>query len=493
MATSLYSASLRLALPTTGDLFGTWGTEINNSITDMVDQAVAGRAVVSMPADADYTLTALNGTSDEARCAVLRITSGVSLTATRNVIVPTVPKIYIVENATSGGQNIQIKTAAGTGITMPSARTYWVRCDGTNVVLCYGDIVAGLGSALDPSYAFTGDRNTGMFSPAANMVAWATDGSERIRVDASGNFTIGNYLVTGVRLALHGNTVLPSSPPAASASTIYLNAADAVNPRLWFDAYGAASAVISARTAGGTAAAPTAVPLGQNMLLIQAGGYSGSAYQSNTVRQRYVAEDLWTATSTPAYWTLDVTPVGSTSPVERIRVDSAGQLGVGVTPTARNNTRLQIVDGVGFPATAVASSDANTLDDYEEGTWTPTVRGTTIAGAVTYSFQQGRYTKMGNLVFIELTVSWTAHSGTGQLQISNFPFSQNSGYNGSSIFASWGLGFTMSANTQLLVGNMTSGTSAVGLREYPLAGGTPAGISVSATGNISISGTYRTD
>jgi hypothetical protein len=51
----------------------------------------------------------------------------------------------------------------------------------------------------------------------------------------------------------------------------------------------------------------------------------------------------------------------------RLTINSSGYVGIGVAPTARNNTRLQIVDGIGFPATQVASSDANTLDDYEEG------------------------------------------------------------------------------------------------------------------------------
>jgi hypothetical protein len=51
--------------------------------------------------------------------------------------------------------------------------------------------------------------------------------------------------------------------------------------------------------------------------------------------------------------------------------------------------------GITFPATQSASSDANTLDDYEEGTWTPTIGGT-----ATYTFQVGQYTKIGNLVYI---------------------------------------------------------------------------------------------
>jgi hypothetical protein len=73
--------------------------------------------------------------------------------------------------------------------------------------------------------------------------------------------------------------------------------------------------------------------------------------------------------------------------------DSSGRVGIGVTPTARDNTRLQIVDGVGFPATQVASTDPNTLDDYAEGTYTGTLTGCTTSPTGTFA-----YTKYGNVV-----------------------------------------------------------------------------------------------
>ena len=78
--------------------------------------------------------------------------------------------------------------------------------------------------------------------------------------------------------------------------------------------------------------------------------------------------------------------------------------------------------GISFPATQVASSDANTLDDYREGTFTPTIVGATVAGTGTYITQIGRYTKIGRMVHVSLAVVWTAHTGTGNMRISGLPF-----------------------------------------------------------------------
>jgi hypothetical protein len=75
-----------------------------------------------------------------------------------------------------------------------------------------------------------------------------------------------------------------------------------------------------------------------------------------------------------------------------------------------------------FPVDQIPSSNPNTLDDYEEGTWTPTLVGTTTAGAGTYTTQLGKYTKIGNVVNFIIQLVWTAHTGTGNLRISNLPF-----------------------------------------------------------------------
>ena len=81
--------------------------------------------------------------------------------------------------------------------------------------------------------------------------------------------------------------------------------------------------------------------------------------------------------------------------------------------------------GITFPASQSASSDANTLDDYEEGTWTPTIVGNSTAGTASYSQQTGYYTKVGNVVTVGLYVNFSSATGTGVLNISGLPFSSN--------------------------------------------------------------------
>ena len=94
----------------------------------------------------------------------------------------------------------------------------------------------------------------------------------------------------------------------------------------------------------------------------------------------------------------------------------AGNIGIGgATPTTSGT-------GITFPATASASTNANTLDDYEEGTFTPTISGASSAGTGTYTTQQGRYTKIGNMVNINVSVYTSAHTGSGQIRLTNLPF-----------------------------------------------------------------------
>lgn len=131
-----YTPSLRLSLPGSGDLPGSWGTGaggVNISITQLLEDSIAGIASVSIT-DADYTLAIVNGGVDEARKMYLNIASSGSLTQARNVICPSHPKVYIVKNVTSGGFAITLKTSGGTGISVPNGISTILYCDGTNVV-----------------------------------------------------------------------------------------------------------------------------------------------------------------------------------------------------------------------------------------------------------------------------------------------------------------------------------------------------------------------
>ena len=78
-------------------------------------------------------------------------------------------------------------------------------------------------------------------------------------------------------------------------------------------------------------------------------------------------------------------------------------------------------DGIRFPATQAASSNANTLDDYEEGTWTPTA--TSGGGSITTYSTTGTYTKIGDLVFVRGRILLTTvGTASGNLTVGGLPF-----------------------------------------------------------------------
>jgi hypothetical protein len=131
--TTQYTTILKLALPVQGELSGTWGDVVNNNITQMVEQAVAGKAVINTWTGNSHTLTTADGTTSESRCAILELTdSGTALTGAGTVVCPTNTKLYIVDNNTA--EIITVQTAAGTGVAVPVGKTMLVYCDGTNVV-----------------------------------------------------------------------------------------------------------------------------------------------------------------------------------------------------------------------------------------------------------------------------------------------------------------------------------------------------------------------
>jgi hypothetical protein len=123
-------------------------------------------------------------------------------------------------------------------------------------------------------------------------------------------------------------------------------------------------------------------------------------------------------------WYIDA--YGNTSTPSLRFVDvGAGAVSMGINSSGAVALRGAVsASGVGitFPSTQVSSSDANTLDDYEEGTFTVTAFGQSTAGTTTYSNQQGSYTKIGRQVTISIRLTYSALTGTGELRVGNFPF-----------------------------------------------------------------------
>lgn len=110
-----------------------------------------------------------------------------------------------------------------------------------------------------------------------------------------------------------------------------------------------------------------------------------------------------------------------------------------LSATAALQGLLDLQSGqIKFPATQSSSSDANTLDDYEEGTWTPSIAGDGTAGTQTYSTRVARYTKFGRLVHIECAVIMATKDAAtaGNMILSGLPFAQGFGGGGYAM-ANW--------------------------------------------------------
>jgi hypothetical protein len=130
---------LGLALPVEGELDGTWGDVVNDSITSLVDSAVAGTTVLSV--DADVTLTTTVLAANQARQAILRWTASNGVT-TRNITAPAQSKAYFVINAGTG--NIVIRGAGPTtGVLIPPGFNALVAWNGVDFTTIANNISSG--------------------------------------------------------------------------------------------------------------------------------------------------------------------------------------------------------------------------------------------------------------------------------------------------------------------------------------------------------------
>lgn len=164
----------------------------------------------------------------------------------------------------------------------------------------------------------------------------------------------------------------------------------------------------------------------------------------------------------------------------KLELDGSGRLLVGVTATG--DAKIQVDNGVRFGATL--SADANTLDYYQEGSFTPTIVGTTTAGTGTYTVQLGRYTRIGNRVLFSAYITWTAHTGTGNMRISGLPFTVAGNTIPCAVYAS-----DLSFTGQLQAVAVTGGTQ-IYVRQVS-GGGTFSEVAMDAAATLNISGHYE--
>lgn len=253
---STYSSNLKIELIGTGEQAGIWGTTTNNNFTNVFEQAIVGRGTANFAADSDLTLTFTDSVSSQtARNVYLNATSGVSLTATRNLIVPTINKNYVVQNNTTGSQSIVVKTAAGTGITIPNGFACAVYVDGTNVIQASNFVPVFLVGTLTLTNALAATSGgTGQSSYTAGDLLYASSTTALSKLAKGTN---------GQALVISGGNLTWATASATTINALTINTTGGASAPVTFD--GSVARTIDYSTVGadqaGTAVA-MAIALG---------------------------------------------------------------------------------------------------------------------------------------------------------------------------------------------------------------------------------------
>ena len=188
--TTAYTSLLGLALPVQGELSGTWGDTVNNSITSLLDTSVAGTTNVST--DTDVTLTTTTGAANTARQAIL-LFSG-ARTALRTVTAPAQSKIYTVINATTGGFSVKlVGVGPTTGVTIVAGESAVCAWNGSDFVKVSNTAGSGSFTNLTASgtVTFTGlTASQAVFTNASDqLVSNAITGTGNVVMSASPTLT----------------------------------------------------------------------------------------------------------------------------------------------------------------------------------------------------------------------------------------------------------------------------------------------------------------
>ena len=286
----------------------------------------------------------------------------------------------------SGYVEISAGTAAGNNtLELPTSGVKIVGSDHANNVDNLGVVTATTFSGN-----LTGDVTvaTGAtISGSTNTITALTNGSERVRIDSSGRMLLGvNSTSQTTTFIAQG-----SSSGAANAAVI--------------------------RLARGTDSPVDSNTLGVVYFTDSNHGDSSAVYAARD-------GGTWTSgASEPTRLVFATTADGASTMSERARITSTGNVQIA------NGNLVFSTSGTGIDFSATDDGGTTTpnelLDDYEEGTWTPSFTGLTGAS---YDTQDGVYTKVGNLIYCECRVklSNTGTASGAALQITGFPYNSSS-------------------------------------------------------------------
>jgi hypothetical protein len=227
--TTAYTSLLGLALPVQGELSGTWGDTVNNSITSLLDSAVSGTTTLS--SDADVTLTTTTGAANTSRQAVILWTAGG--TATRTITAPAQSKTYVVINKTSSTQSIKLVGAGPTtGVTLIAGESAVCAWNGVDFIKTSSTISNAAGSNTQVQF-----NNGGVFGASSNLT-WSGTVLSTTGFTASSN---SSFTSTGALTISKGTT---GERPSAVSGMLRFNTTttefEGYNGTTWASVGGAA-------------------------------------------------------------------------------------------------------------------------------------------------------------------------------------------------------------------------------------------------------------
>jgi len=395
---STYSTSLKLTLIGDGDQTGTWGQTTNANFGTLLEQAIVGQTTITM-ANADYTLTNLNGALDEARGAVLIITGNQN--ATFSVIVPAVPKLYIVTNNLSGSAIAYIKPSGGSTFQVPYSRTMYLYTNGTTFyaldyvtnaqnLVTGGTITTGAISctSLTSSGGIIG--TTGAFSGA---ITGTTIGGTTIT--AGTQFTGPGTGLTGTAASLNiGGTALNITASSNTSLTSLANlvTVGTITSGTWSATFGAVS--------------------GANLTNITGANVTGTVANATNATTATTAVTVSTTVASGA--------VGTTQ--------TAGTANTTIATTAFVAAAVAVLYPIGSIYTSTVATNPNTLFGF--GTWIQFAAGKFLMGNGNGSYPIG--TSSGSADAIVVSHNHTATTNTsdpGHLHAYSFTTStENQGH-----------------------------------------------------------------